>query len=508
MIEVIITYLNTLLKDLIYTDKTFGLVERKEEDGGKVYPVANIKGVEKQVLDLSPYQAVSYHRILEASQPVKADQQTRMNDIKWEYTYSMRMVTFVRHKNLGSDAYDSIRLGESLVVATNFLSNKTLKNTLSASSVEVQVLRVVHDTDTIVAAEVSGVDFRVTSEWVGAMVDYEIRIRILQSCLEACTTAEILVNYIDCAGEPKTAKLGEVINCGEITPCPEATAENSLGTEIASGVCGTPLVIADSAIKKSDGVLIANVPAETPYNVADSIVSNSDDTYLVNVKATEALELPDVNNIDSNLAVVPTPAQTVFVATPCVACPDIDDYTCTELNDPTTGLTQTQRDFIQKVSPGKTGQTVSYVANDDGDLELGRQAAFLTLTCNNPLGNTDRFTDHGDGTVTDWLWRKMWSKTYRSPDLTWANAIIAAEASALGGHTDWHLPNIMEHVTILNFGLAAMLNYAPFNTIANNLWTSTTVPSATTTAFTVWQSIGVSTLTKVTSSFYFICRNI
>lgn len=235
---------------------------------------------------------------------------------------------------------------------------------------------------------------------------------------------------------------------------------------------------------------------------ADGSVTNSDATYNATVDSGGILVLPDVTNTDSDGSPVITPAQTPFIATPC---PDIGGFTCVQLN---AGLSQTQRDFIQKVSPGKTGQTVSYAANDDGDLELGRQVDFLTLTCNTPNGNTDRFTDNGDQTVTDWLWRKMWSKTYISPDQIWTVAITTAEASVLGGHTDWHLPNIMEYMTILNFGSVNMLNYAPFNTIANFLWSSTTVSSATTAAYGAAGNFAITTGAKSGSQFYMICRNI
>ena len=48
----------------------------------------------------------------------------------------------------------------------------------------------------------------------------------------------------------------------------------------------------------------------------------------------------------------------------------------------------------------KTGQTVSYATGDDGDLERGVEKPPLK----------DRFTDNGDGTVTDNLTGLIWLK--------------------------------------------------------------------------------------------------
>jgi len=50
----------------------------------------------------------------------------------------------------------------------------------------------------------------------------------------------------------------------------------------------------------------------------------------------------------------------------------------------------------------KTGQTISYATNDDGDLEAGRNTSFTVLAENNPFGNTNRFTSElGTQTYTN-----------------------------------------------------------------------------------------------------------
>jgi hypothetical protein len=178
-------------------------------------------------------------------------------------------------------------------------------------------------------------------------------------------------------------------------------------------------------------------------------------------------------------------------------------------NDPVTvtTITDTETVFIGEVpnvvvplntsNPFKTGQTTSYVANDDGDLKRGNGASFTTLSHNNYFGNANRFTDdlggqtYTSGWVIDWAtWNQitgdfiMWYKTAQA-GATWTNA-MAGQPYNVGGFADCYLPNATEIGQLYNFELASALNYAPFNyTVfgtASNLWTSTTVPSATTTA--------------------------
>lgn len=102
---------------------------------------------------------------------------------------------------------------------------------------------------------------------------------------------------------------------------------------------------------------------------------------------------------------------------------------------------------------------------------------------------TSRFTDHGDGTVTDNLTGLMWAKCALGwsgaacssgslQSLNWNNALQAAEASAFAGHNDWRLPNINELRSIveLRCGLPAV-NLAVFpNSPDTETWSSS--PSA------------------------------
>ena len=138
----------------------------------------------------------------------------------------------------------------------------------------------------------------------------------------------------------------------------------------------------------------------------------------------------------------------------------------------------------------QTGQTQSFTPGDDGDLGFG-----VTLP-------TPRFTDNGDGTITDNLTALMWLKNANCAGAAASsqpNAIAAvAQLNATGKmnnidcgdvarHTDWRLPNINEMTSLINYGFAnpAFSNAAgtgngtandPFTNfqIAAGYWSSTT----------------------------------
>jgi hypothetical protein len=136
----------------------------------------------------------------------------------------------------------------------------------------------------------------------------------------------------------------------------------------------------------------------------------------------------------------------------------------------------------------KTGQTTSYRAGDDGDIEAGRDVSFSVLAEDNPFGNTNRFTDELGGQtytnniVIDWSTYDGSSvlgyyRTINGSDVTWNQAVDGAAALSVGSFTSgWRLPNRNEFNNILNDSQTYPLNYSPFTnfTISYTYWCSTT----------------------------------
>lgn len=120
----------------------------------------------------------------------------------------------------------------------------------------------------------------------------------------------------------------------------------------------------------------------------------------------------------------------------------------------------------------QTGQTISYAPGDDGDLQ-----GVVTWP-------VPRFTDNGNGTVTDNLTRLIWLQNANCgrdvwpslPDLLTAitevkelntsgtmNTYDCGDTSKNGSHqTDWRLPNIKELLSLIDYGfqLPALSNAA------------------------------------------------
>ncbi len=121
----------------------------------------------------------------------------------------------------------------------------------------------------------------------------------------------------------------------------------------------------------------------------------------------------------------------------------------------------------------KTGQTISYRTGDDGDYQAG-------------VASPDpRFTDNGDGTVTDNLTGLMWAKDANLGGvMIWNAAIDYANNLSLGGEgcgssntcTDWRLPNRFELESLLDLGNSpAFPSGHPFLNFAGTYyWSSTT----------------------------------
>ena len=149
----------------------------------------------------------------------------------------------------------------------------------------------------------------------------------------------------------------------------------------------------------------------------------------------------------------------------------------------------------------KTGQTTSYATGDDGDLEKG------------VAWPSPRFTDHGDGTVTDNLTGLMWAKNANLANgtMTWNNALAYANSLSLGNagcstsYTDWRLPNRFELSSLLDLSnyIPSLPTGHPFTNVQNtDYWSSNTVAINTIYAWVVIMSNSIVSYTSKTSSVY------
>jgi hypothetical protein len=96
----------------------------------------------------------------------------------------------------------------------------------------------------------------------------------------------------------------------------------------------------------------------------------------------------------------------------------------------------------------KTGQTMSYRTGDDGDLEKGVASP------------SPRFTDHGNGTVTDNRNGLMWVKAPHTLSgntnrQSWGNAVDFCNGLTHAGQSDWRLPNRFELESLLDLSCYA-----------------------------------------------------
>ena len=135
-----------------------------------------------------------------------------------------------------------------------------------------------------------------------------------------------------------------------------------------------------------------------------------------------------------------------------------------------------------------TGQTKSYEGieidcasasqfGQDGSYQAGCPAA-------------GRFTDNGDGTVTDNCTGLMWQKETPPAEYMWDEAIEHCENLELAGHTEWRLPNIRELQSIVDCGRFYPAIDPVFGGITDWYWSSTTDVSNTEVAWYVRLDFG------------------
>jgi hypothetical protein len=141
----------------------------------------------------------------------------------------------------------------------------------------------------------------------------------------------------------------------------------------------------------------------------------------------------------------------------------------------------------------KTGQTVSHVQGDDGYIQAG-------IEWPNP-----RFTDNGNGTLTDNLTGLMWLKDGGCiKKKKWTDSLNAiadfnnnpANYTCLeyaATYSDWRLPNVNELASLIHYGdsdSATWLNSEGFVDVNDPYWSSTTRERNTSKAWVIGKTKG------------------
>ena len=143
-------------------------------------------------------------------------------------------------------------------------------------------------------------------------------------------------------------------------------------------------------------------------------------------------------------------------------------------------------------------------------ISAGGNKKFHARAVRNPITPVvvqTRFTDNGNGTITDNMTNLIWEKTPFADTLSWEQSLIYANTLTLTGKTDWRLPNIKELQSINDETLInPSLNTNYFNiTSAKKYWSSTTLPNQTSNAWYMYTQFGITTFDAKTTKHNLIC---
>ena len=151
--------------------------------------------------------------------------------------------------------------------------------------------------------------------------------------------------------------------------------------------------------------------------------------------------------------------------------------------------------------PYRSGDDCSYASPETHD--VGYPRGKLTWAAYNAA----RFTNNGNGTVTDNATGLMWEQKTAGGSgglhdanntYSWTNAfdvfiagVNAEGGTGFAGHNDWRLPNYFELGSIIDFGRSSpTINPVFVNTQSNYYWSSTSYALNTTSAWYVGFNIG------------------
>lgn len=521
MIEQILAYINQKLMQTTLFKDVRGLCEIIEKGEQKFPAEYSNKGDYKFIDDKTNWEAgLAYHRLLGDVEPEQLDEDIAPTacDVVIRKVYHMRLICCVPKTildNSNDDKYIDHKLVHNLENILNENRNSILENLLKLSLVQILVKRADVNRYNVFKEEYQNVKFNIGFEYAYFALEYDIILEGLQTCFE---------NY-SCGCETETYDFCSL--------CPQQPAPTCKGVDVTDNL-HSPVIIhvaEGGAYTCITCPPFIDVVITDPLNPASPISKGSGTTYACfNINTADCpyllANLTDAQkdclstNIDYSILarLIALIANTKWATN--ILPYAVANATCQQLNS---NLTIAQRQIIAGSRSTKTGQTASLVTGDDGNIQDGRGVDFLTLSCNNPSGNTNRFEELIANFITDWQHRRVFYKLYYAA-ATWDNACAAVTAlnagAGLGGFNDWKILNINVAMEIMRRknGENSCLSYAPFNitSATSNLifWTSDYVPDLTTSAFYVRITTGggvfagnMSYHTRGTLNNYMIYRN-
>ncbi len=90
------------------------------------------------------------------------------------------------------------------------------------------------------------------------------------------------------------------------------------------------------------------------------------------------------------------------------------------------------------------GRIKGYPAND-------RKKYYVLYVRGNTAYGTNKFTDNGNGTITDSATGLMWMQNDNGSAVLWENALSYAEDFSFAGYSDWRLPDVKELQGIVDY---------------------------------------------------------
>jgi hypothetical protein len=94
-----------------------------------------------------------------------------------------------------------------------------------------------------------------------------------------------------------------------------------------------------------------------------------------------------------------------------------------------------------------------------------------------PAMPSDRFVNHGDGTVTDTKTGLMWAAKDNGSPINWQNSFQYCQDYSGGSHSDWRMPTLAELESLYEPGTKNKRGYHvsnPIETSTQSLWASET----------------------------------